>query len=170
MPSRPPRPQIRHFSRISGILYSRSFFLMCCGRTFEVFLLGRSVGNVVLRTCWSLGCAGFNTWREKLCRPCQRSVFGIWSRSIAGESRAKIVQKQFRVFSLLYFWQFFMVNKLKRHGQKLRRIILQHFGLVASRFGYGKNRKALIFMISGFLDVSMTLKTNYFYLWRHQET
>ena len=55
-----------------------------------------------------------------------------------------------------------MVNLGKRYGQKLRRIILRHFGLATSRFHYGRTIKPLIFMISGFSDVSMIRKTNYY--------
>ena len=54
-----------------------------------------------------------------------------------------------------------MVN-LRKGGQKLRRIILLHFGLVTLRMHFGELPK------SSFLDVSMTPKTNCFKLWRHQ--
>ena len=59
---------------------------------------------------------------------------------------------------------------MKRIAIKLRRISLLHFVLVTFRFHYGESRKPLIFMISGFSDVSMTHKTNIIYLWRHQDT
>ena len=52
------------------------------------------------------------------------------------------------------------VNLKKRMAQKLRRIIPLHFGLVAFRSHFGKTLKPFIFMISGFLDVSTTSKTN----------
>ena len=39
-----------------------------------------------------------------------------------------------------------------------------HFRLVTFRFAYGRDRKPIIFIISGFLDVSMTHQTNYFQL------
>ena len=64
----------------------------------------------------------------------------------------------------------FVVNIWKRYGQKLRRIILLHFGLVTVLFGYGRDRKPIIFMISGFSDVSTTPKTNIIYFLRHQDT
>ena len=54
--------------------------------------------------------------------------------------------------------------------QKLRRIILLHFGLITSRFASGRFRKPAISMISRFSDVPMTPKTNYLYLWRPQDT
>ena len=41
-----------------------------------------------------------------------------------------------------------------------RRIILLHFGLVFFRFAHGRDRKPLMFMIAGFLDVSLSPKTN----------
>ena len=50
------------------------------------------------------------------------------------------------------------------------KVILLNFGPIAFRFAHGKNRIPLIFMISGFLGVSMTPKTNYVHLWRHQDT
>ena len=53
---------------------------------------------------------------------------------------------------------------MKRYGQKLRRIILLRFGLITFRFGYGRDRKPFIFMISGFLDVAISPKTIYFHL------
>ena len=59
---------------------------------------------------------------------------------------------------------------VKRIARKLRRIILLHFGLVTFRFHYWKTLKSLIFMISGFLGVTMCSKTNIVYLWRHQDT
>ena len=65
---------------------------------------------------------------------------------------------------------FFTVNWKLSIAQKLRRIILLHLGLVTSRFHYWKTLNPLIFMIWGFSDVSMSSKTNYFYLWRHQDT
>ena len=67
-------------------------------------------------------------------------------------------------------WVMFMVILWKRYGQKLRRILLLHFGSVIFQCHYGRDRKPFMFMISGFLDVSMSPKTNYVYLWRHQET
>ena len=53
-------------------------------------------------------------------------------------------------FFLVGFWAFFMVTLWKRYGQKLRRIILLHFGLITFRFGYMRERKLLTSMISGF--------------------
>ena len=60
-----------------------------------------------------------------------------------------------------YFWTIFMVNLWERYAQELRWIIVLHFGLVTFRFAYGKDRKPLISMISGFSDVSLAPKTNY---------
>ena len=62
----------------------------------------------------------------------------------------------------------FIVNIMNRYGQKLCRIILFH--LLFVRFHYGRDRKPLIFMISGSLHESMTPKTNIICLWRHQDT
>ena len=45
-----------------------------------------------------------------------------------------------------------------------------HFGLVTFRFAYGKDRIPIMFMISGFLDVSLSPKTNIIYLLRPQGT
>ena len=50
----------------------------------------------------------------------------------------------------------------------LRTIILSHFGLVTFGFHYGRTPKPIMFMIFGFLDVSMTPKTNMIYRWRHK--
>ena len=55
----------------------------------------------------------------------------------------------------------FIVNVIKRLAEKLRSITLVHFGLVTVRFHYGRNLKPLIFMISGFSEVSMTRQTKY---------
>ena len=49
----------------------------------------------------------------------------------------------------------FIVNVKKRVAQKLRRILLLHFG-------NGSTRKPIFVMIFGVLDVSMTPKSNYF--------
>ena len=43
----------------------------------------------------------------------------------------------------------FIVSFIKRLAQKLRRIILLHFGLVTFRIHLKKTRKPYIFMISG---------------------
>ena len=59
---------------------------------------------------------------------------------------------------------------MKSIAGKLRRNILLHFGLVTFRFHYGRDRKPVIFMISGFSGVSLTPQTNTIYLWRHQDT
>ena len=64
----------------------------------------------------------------------------------------------------------FLLNIMKRIAGTLHRIILLHFGLITFRLQYGGDRKPLICMISGFLDASMTPKTNMIYLWRHLET
>ena len=64
----------------------------------------------------------------------------------------------------------FIVSFKKRVPQKLRRIILRHFGLVTFRFHSGKTRKRFIFMVVGSPEVSMTPETNCFQLWRHQDT
>ena len=43
----------------------------------------------------------------------------------------------------------FMINLNKRAAQKLRSILLLHFGLVTFRFHFRKTRKPFIFMIVG---------------------
>ena len=48
-----------------------------------------------------------------------------------------------------HFWAIFMVSLIERIAQRLRRIILLHFGLVIFRFHYWKNPKPLIFMVLG---------------------
>ena len=65
-----------------------------------------------------------------------------------------------------------MVKLWKRYAEKLRSIILLHFGLVTFRFAYGlwENPKNLICMISGFSDVSPSPNTNTIYLLRPQDT
>ena len=60
-------------------------------------------------------------------------------------------------------------RKINEKMRKLREIILLHFGLVAFRFHYGRDRTSIICMIWGFSDVSMTPKSNAFYFWRHQD-
>ena len=80
-----------------------------------------------------------------------------------GKSTAKIIRRLFAMFGHL-----FLVSLWKRYGQKLRRIILLQFGLVTFRFVYGRDRKPIVSMISGFLDVS--LSPNQYFLWRHQDT
>ena len=50
-------------------------------------------------------------------------------------------------------------------NRNTRRTIILTF-----RFHYGKTRKPVMFMISGFLDVSMTPRTTQVHLWRHQDT
>ena len=62
----------------------------------------------------------------------------------------------------------FIVNCNKRVAQKLCRIVLLHFGLVTIRFHCRKLGKVFIFMIFGVLDVSMSSKTNYSWLWKQQ--
>ena len=58
----------------------------------------------------------------------------------------------------------------KRYVQKLRSITPVQFEPMTFRFAYGRTLKPLTFMISGFLDVSMSPKTNMIYLWRPQDT
>ena len=65
---------------------------------------------------------------------------------------------------------FFMVKNIKRLTQQLRMIFLLHFGQSTFRIHYGRSRKHIMFMIFGFWDVSMTPKTKYVYLRRHQDT
>ena len=48
---------------------------------------------------------------------------------------------------------------------KLRRMFRLHLGLITFRFHFGNTRKLFICMIYGFLDVSMTPKTKYIWLW-----
>ena len=55
-------------------------------------------------------------------------------------------------------------NLIKRIAGKLQRIILLHLGLVTFRFAYGTNRKPITSMISEFLVVSLSPKTNITYL------
>ena len=57
----------------------------------------------------------------------------------------------------------FIVDFKKNPARKLRITILLHFGLIAFRFHFGTTRKSLMFMVFGFLDVSMTPTTNYFF-------
>ena len=59
---------------------------------------------------------------------------------------------------------------MERYGQKLRRTILLHVGLITFRLAYGKDQKPRILMISGFSDVSLSSKTSIIHLWRPQDT
>ena len=43
----------------------------------------------------------------------------------------------------------FIVNIIKRIAQKLRSIILLHFGLVTFRIYFGKKRQVIIFIVLG---------------------
>ena len=61
-------------------------------------------------------------------------------------------------------------SKYYKRLAKIRRTILLHFGLVTFRFADTRALKPIISMISGFSDVSLSPKTNYFYLWRPQDT
>ena len=61
-----------------------------------------------------------------------------------------------------------VVNFKRRIARQICRIILLHFGLVFFRFRFGKTRNPVVFMIFGFLDVSMTLETSYIWLWTHR--
>ena len=63
-----------------------------------------------------------------------------------------------------------MLNSIERIARKFRRIILLQFGRITFQFHYGRILKLLTLMISGLLDVSMIPKTNYVYVWRHQDT
>ena len=65
---------------------------------------------------------------------------------------------------------FFAVNCKKKVARKLHGIILLHFGLIIFRIHFWKTRKPFIFMIFRFSDVTMSPKTNYFKVWRHQTT
>ena len=101
-------------------------------------------------------------------------------RALAWRSRQAMVAPCFSISknhtriigkSLEHHFSVFIYGKfMERCDQKLRRIILLHFGLVTFRFHHGSPLKPFIFMISGFSDVSMTPQTNYFYLWIHQDT
>ena len=74
-------------------------------------------------------------------------------------------------FGVWEVWRaIFIVNFEKRVAQKLRRIILLHFGLVTFRIHFGRTRKPLVFVILDLVDMSMAPKTNYLKLWRHQIT
>ena len=63
-----------------------------------------------------------------------------------------------------------MLNTIKGIAGKLRRIILLQYGLVTFRFAYMRTLKPFSFMISAFLDMSLSPKTNIIYLWRPQDT
>ena len=63
-----------------------------------------------------------------------------------------------------HFW--FYVNK--REAQKLRTINLHRLGLITCNFHFPKVRQVIIVMISDLVDMSMTPRTNYSWLWIHQ--
>ena len=65
-----------------------------------------------------------------------------------------------RIWGLGGLGAIFTVNFKKRIAQKLRRIILLHFGLPTFGCHSGKTQKPFIFMIFGFWDMFMTPKTN----------
>ena len=81
----------------------------------------------------------------------------------------KFIERNIKAFRC-HVWAAFMVNIITRIAGKLRGIILRHLGLITVRFRFGRTLKPLMFMISEFLNVSMTPKTNYFHFWRHQDT
>ena len=62
-----------------------------------------------------------------------------------------------------------MTPTIQRISRKRHRVILLPLGLVNFRFHYDKTLKPIIFMISGFSNVSMTPKSNIIYLWRHTD-
>ena len=62
------------------------------------------------------------------------------------------------------------INVKKRVAQKLRIIILLHFGLITFRIHFGKTPNPSFSCFSDLADVTMTPKTNIIYLWRHQDT
>ena len=72
-------------------------------------------------------------------------------------------------FGVQGLWEvIFIVNILKRVAQKLRIIILLHFGLQLLRFILGKPEKSSFSSLWEVADVTMTRKTNYSYFGRHQ--
>ena len=54
----------------------------------------------------------------------------------------------------------FTVNIFNRIAQKLRIIILLHFGLIFVWIDFGKTRQVIVFMVSDLADATMTPKTN----------
>ena len=62
-----------------------------------------------------------------------------------------------------------MVSLWKGYAKKLRSIILLQFELITFRIVYWKTLKPIISMVSGFLNVSLSPQTIYFYLWRDQD-
>ena len=84
-------------------------------------------------------------------------------RQIYGELIGKIFEED------CHFWSNCVETLRKRYGQKLRRIILLHLGLVFFRFAYGRDRNPLKSKLSGLPDVSLSSNTIYFYLLRLQE-
>ena len=64
----------------------------------------------------------------------------------------------------------FYCKSKKRLAQKLRRIILLHFGLELLDLILGKAENPSFTWFSDLLDVTMAPKTNYFQIWRHQIT
>ena len=59
--------------------------------------------------------------------------------------------------------------RIKRIAQKLRRIVLLYFGLVAFRFHFGRTRNPLIFIVFGPIGRDQVSQSQYF-LSRHQDT
>ena len=69
------------------------------------------------------------------------------------------------------FWgleAIFIINFKKRVAQKLRRIILLHYGLVTFRFRFGKIEKSSLSWFSDLADATMTSQTDYYWLWTQQ--
>ena len=88
--------------------------------------------------------------------------FYISAASVFGMNRFPIEHPEKSGFGVWGVWGTnFTVNLKKRVAQKLRRTILLHFRLIPFRCLFGKTRKPIIIMIFGFLDESMTPKTNY---------
>ena len=94
----------------------------------------------------------------------------LQNRLVDSATRAKSIETHEKL--LRHCWSFvghFCCKYMEQNTpQKLRRIRLLHCGLVTFRFHHGRDRKPLMFETSGFLNVSMTPKTNIIYLWRHQ--
>ena len=87
----------------------------------------------------------------------------IFSRGKAGKTWKKQHCEPF----VWLFGNFYRVL-WKRYAQKLCNIVLLQFELITFRFHYWNTLKPIIFMISGFSDVSLSPKTIHFYLWRDQ--
>ena len=63
-----------------------------------------------------------------------------------------------------------IVDIIERIAQKLRIIILLHFGLGTFRIHFGKTQQVIMFMVFGLSGRVYDSQNQFIHLWRHQDT